>query len=100
MAEAHRVLAPGGRYVVLEFATPPNPVWRALYRVYLNVAIPLIGGAVTGDRAGFAYLRDSIKRFPPQERIAQELREAGFAQVTYKNLTGGIVAVYTAVRGA
>lgn len=98
MAEACRVLAPGGRYVVLEFATPPNRVWRALYRAYLTVMIPLIGGLVTGDRSGFIYLRDSIKGFPPQERIAQELRDAGFARVSYRNLTGGIVAVYTAVK--
>ena len=98
MREAARVLAPGGRYVVLEFGTPPNAVWRALYRVYLNHMIPLIGGLLTGDRAGFEYLRDSIKGFPPQDSIAAELREVGFSQVSYRNCTGGIVAVYTAVK--
>lgn len=98
MREAARVLAPDGRYVVLEFATPPNPVWRALYRVYLNHMIPLLGGLITGDRAGFEYLRDSIKGFPPQATIAQELREAGFAEVRWRDCTGGIVAVYTAVK--
>ena len=60
--------------------------------------IPLIGGLVTGDRAGFEYLRDSIEAFPPQDEIADELRAAGFSRVSYANLTGGIVAVYTAVR--
>ena len=98
MREAARVLAPGGRYVVLEFGTPPNAVWRALYRIYLNHMIPLIGGLLTGDRAGFEYLRDSIKGFPPQDAIAEELREAGFSQVSYRNCTGGIVAVYMAVK--
>mgnify|MGYP000662536818 CR=1 FL=1 len=96
--EAARVLAPGGRYVVLEFGTPPNAVWRALYRFYLTHMIPFIGRAVTGDRSGFDYLRDSIKAFPPQDAIAQELHEAGFSQVEYENCTGGIVAVYAAVK--
>lgn len=98
MREAARVLKPGGRYVVLEFGTPPNPVWRALYRFYLQHMIPLIGGIVTGDRSGFEYLRDSIKAFPPQDTICDELREAGFSQARYENATGGIVAIYTAVR--
>ena len=97
MREAARVLVPGGRYVVLEFGTPPNRIWRALYRVYLNHMIPFIGGLLTGDRAGFEYLRDSIKAFPAQDAIADELREAGFSQVSYSNRTGGIVAIYTAV---
>ena len=77
---------------------PPHALWRALYRFYLAHMIPLIGGLVTGDRAGFEYLRDSIEAFPPQDEIADELRAAGFARVSYANLTGGIVAVYTAVR--
>ncbi len=98
MAEAARVLAPDGRYVVLEFGTPPNALWRVLYRFYLAHMIPFVGGLVTGDRSGFEYLRDSIQAFPPQEVVAGELREAGFSQVAYENLTGGIVAVYTAVR--
>lgn len=98
MEEAARVLVPGGRYVVLEFGTPPHALWRALYRFYLAHMIPLIGGLVTGDRAGFEYLRDSIEAFPPQDEIADELRAAGFSRVSYANLTGGIVAVYTAVR--
>ena len=98
MREAARVLEPGGRYVVLEFGTPPNGLWRFLYRIYLNHMIPLIGGLLTGDRAGFEYLRDSIKGFPPQDKIAGELRENGFSQVSYINRTGGIVAIYTAVK--
>ncbi len=98
MAEAVRVLAPGGRYVALEFATPPNRLWRALYRFYLTHMIPLIGGLVTGDQAGFVYLRDSIIGFPGQGEIVRELEEAGFSEVTYEQRTGGIVAIYRAVK--
>lgn len=98
MREACRVLEPGGRYVVLEFGTPPNAVWRALYRFYLTHMIPLIGGLVTGDRSGFDYLRDSIKAFPPQGDIVGELRESGFSRVEYENRTGGIVAIYSAIK--
>lgn len=98
MREAVRVLAPGGRYVVLEFGTPPNVLWRALYGWYLSHMIPLIGGLLCGDRTGFEYLRDSIKGFPAQDVIACELREAGFTTVSYRNCTGGIAAVYTAVK--
>ena len=67
-------------------------------RAMREAARVFIGGVVTGDRSGFDYLRDSIKAFPPQDAIAQELHEAGFSQVEYENCTGGIVAVYAAVK--
>lgn len=98
MAEAARVLKPGGRYVVLEFGTPPNRAWRALYSLYLQHMIPFIGGVVTGDRSGFEYLRDSIKGFPPQSAIAAEIVDAGFKSCTYTNCSGGIAAVYEAIK--
>ena len=62
--EVLRVLKPGGRYVILEFSTPGFAPWRAVYHVYLRQAIPAIGGVLTGDRAGFVYLNDSIRQFP------------------------------------
>lgn len=98
LAEAYRVLGPGGRYVILEFTTPPNPAWRKIYSVYLKNMIPAVGGALTGDRSGFVYLNDSIRAFPDQETFARMLRSAGFSKVTYRNLSGGIAAVHTAIK--
>jgi len=97
-AEVLRVLKPGGRYVILEFSTPSFAPWRAAYHVYLRQAIPAIGGVLTGDRAGFVYLNDSIRQFPTQPQLAAELRDAGFSAITWKDLTGGIVAIHTAVK--
>lgn len=98
-AEAHRVLAPGGRYVILEFSTPPNLLWRKMYHIYLGSVIPLLGSVLTrGDKASFDYLNASIRLFPNQSALALELKEAGFAEVRWQNLTGGIVAIHTAIR--
>lgn len=97
-AEVHRVLKPGGRYIILEFSRPPFAPWRAAYHIYLRGVIPAIGGLLTGDKPSFVYLNDSIRRFPAQSELAAELSAAGFSAVTWKNLTGGIVALHTAVR--
>ena len=96
LAEMHRVLKPGGHLVCLEFSTPPNAIWRALYNFYLKHLIPFWGGLITGDRAGFVYLAKSIRAFPDQEGLAEMMREAGFADITWKNYTGGIAAVHVA----
>ena len=96
LSEMYRVLKPGGHLVCLEFSTPPNAVWRALYNFYLKHLIPFWGGLITGDKAGFVYLSKSIKAFPNQEGLAKMMREAGFVDVTWKNYTGGIAAVHVA----
>ena len=97
-AEVLRVLRPGGRYIILEFSRPNFAPWRGIYHVYLRYAIPAIGGALTGDRDGFVYLNDSIRQFPTQAQLAAELRSAGFTSISWKDLSGGIVALHTAVK--
>jgi demethylmenaquinone methyltransferase/2-methoxy-6-polyprenyl-1,4-benzoquinol methylase len=97
-SEVLRVLKAGGRYVILEFSRPPFGPWRAVYHAYLGAAIPAIGGLLTHDRQSFQYLNDSIRRFPTQAALAAELREAGFSAVSWRNLTGGIVAIHTAIK--
>ena len=98
LAEMHRVLKPGGALVCLEFSTPPNPLWRALYRFYLKHLIPFWGGLITGDKEGFVYLARSIKAFPDQRGLARMMEEAGFCDVSWKNYTGGIAAVHVACK--
>ena len=100
LAEMFRVLRPGGSLVCLEFSTPPNGAWRALYHFYLRHLIPFWGGLITGDKEGFVYLAKSIKAFPDQEGLADLMREAGFTDVTWKNYTGGIAAVHVARKPA
>ena len=100
LAEMFRVLKPGGSLVCLEFSTPPNTVWRALYGFYLKHLIPFWGGLITGDREGFVYLAHSIKAFPDQQGLAAMMEKAGFEDVTWKNYTGGIAAVHVARKPA
>lgn len=96
LAEMFRVLKPGGSLTCLEFSTPPNAVWRALYNFYLKHLIPFWGGLITGDKSGFVYLAKSIKAFPNQQGLAHLMENAGFVDVTWKNYTGGIAAVHVA----
>jgi demethylmenaquinone methyltransferase/2-methoxy-6-polyprenyl-1,4-benzoquinol methylase len=96
--EVLRVLKPGGRYLILEFSRPPFAPFRALYHFYLEVGIPLIGGLLTRDRESFVYLNRSIRSFPAQEALATELREAGFRDVSWRNLTFGVVAIHTGIK--
>ncbi len=98
LAEIYRVLKPGGALVCLEFSTPPNRIWRALYNFYLKHLIPFWGGLITGDREGFVYLSQSIRAFPNQQEFAHMLEEAGFQKVTWENYTGGIAAVHVAIK--
>jgi demethylmenaquinone methyltransferase/2-methoxy-6-polyprenyl-1,4-benzoquinol methylase len=97
--EIRRVIKPGGRFVCLEFSRPTFGWLRALYDWYSFTLLPWIGTKVARDRTGvYEYLPASIRTFPDQERLSQLLREAGFQQVEYRNLTGGIVAIHVATK--
>lgn len=94
-AEFLRVLRPGGQLTILEFSTPVLPGLRGLYTWYSLKVLPRIGGWLSGDRSAYEYLPDSIRKFPDQKALAAELEAAGFRNVAWKNLTGGIVALHT-----
>lgn len=93
-AEAMRVLKPGGAYIILDFSTPPNRIWRAVYYTYLRFVIPALGFVLRQDLDQFYYFINSIKTFPPQETLVRELQEAGFDRVRYHNCSGGITAIH------
>jgi len=96
LAEAHRVLKPGGRFLCLEFSAVDVPVLDRIYDLYSFHLIPPMGRLVAGDSESYRYLVESIRRFPHQERFAQMIRDAGFARVEYRNFTGGIAAIHSA----
>jgi demethylmenaquinone methyltransferase/2-methoxy-6-polyprenyl-1,4-benzoquinol methylase len=98
-SEFHRVLKPGGRLTILEFSTPVIPGLNALYRWYSLRILPLIGGWLSGDRSAYEYLPESIRLFPSQPQLAAELESAGFLDVGWTNLTGGIVALHRGSKG-
>lgn len=98
-AEIRRVLKPGGRFVCLEFSRPVYGWLRALYNWYSFRLLPWIGTVVARDKTGvYEYLPASIRTFPNQEGLKAMLLKAGFTQVDYRNLSGGIVAIHVAIK--
>ncbi len=96
LREMRRVLKPGGMAAILEFSTPPNPAFRALYNFYSRRILPWIGGAISGSRDAYRYLPESVRKFPAAAQLADDMRRAGFVDVRYEYLTGGIVALHLA----
>jgi demethylmenaquinone methyltransferase / 2-methoxy-6-polyprenyl-1,4-benzoquinol methylase len=95
LAEAYRVLKPGGRWLCLEFSQVAVPLLDRLYDFHSFEVIPRLGRLAAGDAEPYRYLVESIRRFPNQEAFATLVRDAGFARVTYRNLTGGIAAIHS-----
>ena len=93
--EAFRVLRPGGRLMVLEFSQIPNEMMQKVYDLYSFHIIPRMGQVIANDRDSYQYLVESIRRFPDQDRFLQMVREAGFGNAKYRNLSLGIACLHS-----
>jgi len=98
VAEARRVLRPGGRFLCLEFSKVAVPLLDRLYDAYSFAILPTLGRLVAGDAASYRYLAQSIRRFPDQRRFAALIEAAGLERVKVRNLSGGIAAIHSAWR--
>jgi len=98
LAQVHRVLKHGGRFLCLEFSSVDVPGLDALYELYSFQVIPRIGEVVTGDREAYRYLVESIRKFPKPKAFAAMIEHAEFRRVSYTSMTGGVVALHSGWR--
>jgi len=94
LRELRRVVRPGGKVAILEFSTPSNKGFAALYAFYSRYILPVMGGLVSGAPEAYRYLPDSVKKFPGPEELAVRMRAANFRDVKFEQWTGGIVALH------
>jgi demethylmenaquinone methyltransferase/2-methoxy-6-polyprenyl-1,4-benzoquinol methylase len=95
LAEMHRVLKPGGRFLCLEFSQPVSPLFRRLYDFYSFHLMPRIGRLFTGSSQAYRYLPESIRMFPSPRALCALLEQTGFHHVSYRMLSNGIAAIHT-----
>lgn len=100
LAEAHRVLRPGGRFMCLEFSRVENPILGPLYDFYSFNVIPEMGEVVARNRQAYQYLVESIRKFPPQQHLKSMMLRQGFRNVEFENLTMGVVAIHSGYKSA
>lgn len=93
--EAYRVLKPGGRLMVLEFSQIPNDMMQKAYDLYSFNVIPKMGQVIANDRDSYQYLVESIRKFPDQETFLNMVKQAGFENAKYRNLTMGIACLHS-----
>lgn len=98
LKEAKRVLAPGGRFMCLEFSKVQVAPFSPIYDAWSFQVLPRMGAMIAGDRDSYQYLAESIRMFPDQETLASMMREAGLEHVRYHNLSGGIAAIHSGWR--
>jgi len=94
LGEFRRLLRPGGAVVILEFSKPVIPVLREAFGLYFRHILPRVGGIISGDAHAYQYLHDSVVKFPNQKELMQLMQAAGFQNVNYRNLSGGIAALH------
>ena len=93
LTEMHRVAKPGARLVVLDFGKPPNAFWRAVYFAHLKISVPLLGWIFCGNAQAYAYILESLKRYPAQAGVSASMRALKLANVRVINLLGGAMAI-------
>lgn len=99
LSEMARVLKPGGKLMILEFSHPLLPLLKKIYDSYSFHCIPFFGQCITGDKASYDYLVESIRMHPHQEALCTLMEEGGLIQTQYQNISGGIVAIHTGYKG-
>ncbi len=100
LAEMARVLGEGGRVYILEFSTPRNRVFGAVYKWYFHRVLPFMGGLVSRDGSAYRYLPSSVEEFPAPEEFVRSMESAGFTECRYRRLTNGVACLYTGTKAA
>jgi len=98
LKEMQRILRSGGILVVLEFSRPVLPVFREAFQFYFHHILPRLGALISGQRSAYRYLPESVQQFPSQRELTAMMNGAGFRDVTYRNLSGGIAALHSGLK--